>query len=811
VKFKKQTILSLLFLTAGTLSIFWQFFLNKLYLFPGNYLLAWFEPYKSENFSGNFISLAHKAIAQDTFRFIYPFKILAIELMKHGQLPLWNPYNGSGMPLLASINIGYFDPFNILFFVLPNYLSWTLIIVIQTLLIGVGTFLYGKSIKLDNKASFFVAVIFTLSGAVITRIVFAQFALGIALMPLMLFLLERYRENSQKIYLFILAPAVGILLVSTHFQYALYILVFVCFYWIFRHKNKDFANGIRRFISPFLFILLGLGLASIQLIPAIELFKYANLNTQSSSFIFNSFLLPLSHFVTILIPNYYGNPATYNFWGVSDYIETAVYIGIIPSLFAFFSILKIKEDKSSSLIKFYLFILVFTILISLKWPFATWLYELDMPFLSIGVPTRIFFITTFSLAVLSGFGFQYWCKSQTRRKNLLILLFMFTSFAALIFLVTVLNLQASCLGVADNCRITSLRNALLELLGFVSVFILIMVYLLPKLSKAKYKDAIPVIVIFIAYMLGFYNSYKFLPFSPKETFFPKNDVMEAVRRISGNTRIFGIGSANIITDFATHFRFYDPQYTYPVYIKRYGELVSFANTGVFPPPLLRSDVEIIKEASLSGAMEFRRNRLMSLLNVNYLIFKKDEIPINVTKDTVVWENDKWYIKERSQRLPRAYLVNKLEIVKEEDKELNLLFNPSLDLNTTAVVEQKIFGIPKLKQSDKQGRAIIKEYRANNVLIQTHSSSDSFLVLSDNYYPGWKAYVDGKEAPIYRTNYTFRGVKIPSGIHSVNFVYDPVSFKIGALLSIALGLLYILAIFILFKKRIFTRKIKEQAD
>ncbi len=577
-------------------------------------------------------------------------------------------------------------------------------------------------------------------------------------------------------------------------------------------------------------------MASIQLIPAIELFKYANLNTQSSSFIFNSFLLPLSHFVTILIPNYYGNPATYNFWGVSDYIETAVYIGIIPSLFAFFSILKIKEDKSSSLIKFYLFILVFTILISLKWPFATWLYELDIPFLSIGVPTRIFFITTFSLAVLSGFGFQYWCKSQTRRKNLLILLFIFTSFAALIFLVTVLNLQASCLGVADNCRITSLRNASLELLGFVSVFILIMVYLLPKLSKAKYKsstffsrsidsrekkyneanprgkprgfekvldkDAIPVIVIFIAYMLGFYNSYKFLPFSPKETFFPKNDVMEAVRRISGNTRIFGIGSANIITDFATYFRFYDPQYTYPVYIKRYGELVSFANTGVFPPPLLRSDVEVIKDASLSGAMEFRRNRLMSLLNVNYLIFKKDEIPINVTKDTVVWENDKWYVKERSQRLPRAYLVNKLEIVKEEDKELNLLFNPSLDPNTTAVVEQKIFGIRKLKQSDKQGRAIIKEYRANNVLIQTHSSSDSFLVLSDNYYPGWKAYVDGKEAPIYRTNYTFRGVKIPSGIHSVNFVYDPVSFKIGALLSIALGLLYILAIFILFKKRIY---------
>ncbi|PIR80330.1 MAG: hypothetical protein COU25_00660 [Candidatus Levybacteria bacterium CG10_big_fil_rev_8_21_14_0_10_35_13] len=798
--FKKQTILSLLLLIAGTLSIFWQFFLNKLYLFPGNYLLAWFEPYKSENFSGNFISLAHKAVAQDTFRFIYPFKILVMDLVKHGQLPLWNPYNGNGMPLLASINIGYFDPLNILFFVFSNHLSLTLIIIIQTLLIGICTFLYAKSIKLGNKTSFFMAVIFTLSGAVITRIVFVQFTLGIALMPFLLFLLERYRENSQKTYLFILAPAVFVLLVSTHFQYSFYILVFVCFYWIFRHKNKELTNGIGRFIYPFLFILLGLGLASIQLIPAIELFRYANLNAQSSSFIFNSFLLPLNHFVTVLIPNYYGNVATYNYWGVSDYIETAVYIGIIPCLFAFFSILNIKEKKNSSLIKFYLFILVFTILISIKWPFTTWVYGLHIPFLSIGVPTRIFFITTFSLAVLSGFGYEYWHMQKIIKKNFLILLFIFTSFVALIFLVTVLNLNANCPEFVNNCRITSLRNTLLELLGFVSVFILIMAYLLFKFGKRKYKDAIPVIIIFIVYMLGFYNSYKFLPFSPRETFFPKNDLIEAVKRISGNTRVFGIGNANITTDFATSFHFYDPQYTYPIYIKRYGEFISFANTGVFPPPLSRSDVEIVKDASLSSVMEFRRNRLMSFLNVNYFIFKKDEIPVSLTKETIVWENDKWYIAQRKQSLPHAYLVNKLEVVKEEDKELNLLFNSSFDLSTTAVVEQEILGIPQLKEIDKGSMAIIKEYRENNVLIETHSSSDSFLVLSDNFYPGWNAYVDDKEVSIYRTNYTFRGVKIPHGVHIVNFVYNPVSFKIGVLLSVVSGLLYSAAIFILIKKR-----------
>ena len=60
-----------------------------------------------------------------------------------------------------------------------------------------------------------------------------------------------------------------------------------------------------------------------------------------------------------------------------------------------------------------------------------------------------------------------------------------------------------------------------------------------------------------------------------------------------------------------------------------------------------------------------------------------------------------------------------------------------------------------------------------------SKENRLLVLSDTYYPGWKALVDGKPEKIYQANYAFRAVPLNAGTHKVEFVYDPVSFKLGA--------------------------------
>ena len=71
---------------------------------------------------------------------------------------------------------------------------------------------------------------------------------------------------------------------------------------------------------------------------------------------------------------------------------------------------------------------------------------------------------------------------------------------------------------------------------------------------------------------------------------------------------------------------------------------------------------------------------------------------------------------------------------------------------------------------------------NRLDLQADAEENSLLVLSDTYYPGWKAFVDGKKTKIYRADYTFRAISVSAGTHRVEFVYDPLSFKLGALFT-----------------------------
>jgi len=194
----KGYLIALLLFTVLIVIIFYKFFFGGLIPFPGNYMLAWFEPWKTDHFINNVISISHKAIAEDIFRQTYPFKILAIDIMKNFQLPLWNPYNGSGMPLLATINVGFLDPFNLIFFFIPSYLAWGIYIVLQPLLISISTFIFCRKISLGNKSSIFSAISFMLSGVIVTRLIYGMFGLAFAMLPFIYFYLNLICKTGKR-------------------------------------------------------------------------------------------------------------------------------------------------------------------------------------------------------------------------------------------------------------------------------------------------------------------------------------------------------------------------------------------------------------------------------------------------------------------------------------------------------------------------------------------------------------------------------------------------------------------------------------
>lgn len=790
---KNHIPVSFFFASVITILIFWQFFLKGLYPFPGNYLLAWYQPWKTDYTVEETIKISHKPVADDTFRYLYPLKVLSMESFRKLELPLWNPYNGSGMPLFATIQSGFLNPLNILFLFLENRLAWTLYIILQALLLSFFTYLYCKKIKLSIAASLFTSTIFLLSGFVIARLIFGNIIYPLALLPVILYLIEDFLENPNTRKIFFLPIAIALLFFVGHPQILFYVIAFSIAYFLYRFfTTQERRKNKNLFVRFFIFLLIGIGLAGIQIIPTLELLGNANINPESSRFIFERFLLPPYHLISVLIPNYFGNRATYNYWGAGDYIETVASIGIIPCFFAYIAFLKGRSLKKDIRLFFFISMLV-TILSTLNWFLPKLFFSLPIPVIATSPPSRIFVLTAFSLAVLAGYGFDRWRTDKKISKKIFSHTLPFIAGVLVLLLGTFLFLK---MGIScnnqfiTNCAMIALRNTLLEIFIFTIAIGFFFIYLFFKNKIVRY---IPFLIIFLVLTLGIYNSNKFLPFSKKETILPTHPLVKVLKDKTQPDRVFGFGEANIKTNFATNFRFFDPNYVDPLFNKRYAQLISYANTKNFPPPLRRSDIEIANDLVIDKSSDFSRKRLLNLLGVKYLIVKKGETK-NIFGQKTFWEDANWAVKTNSDSLPRAYIVSNFEILTDQKSILKRLFDKTFDYRKKVILEEK----PKLQLEETvlyNEELSIKQYKENIVSITTSTASNGLLVLSDNYYPGWKAYVDGKETQIYRTNYTFRSVVLPKGEHIVGFKYEPKSFQAGVSLSIlSAAIMFLLFIF-----------------
>lgn len=142
------------------------------------------------------------------------------------------------------------------------------------------------------------------------------------------------------------------------------------------------------------------------------------------------------------------------------------------------------------------------------------------------------------------------------------------------------------------------------------------------------------------------------------------------------------------------------------------------------------------------------------------------------------------IYEHRAVLPRAFVVGRVRLAPDDEAALGILRSPEFDAREEAVVGEADWlasgGGPTALGQSAQVR--VAEYRPERVVVEADLAAPGFLVLTDAAYPGWKALVDGRERPILRTNYLFRGVRLEPGRHRVEFVYEPASLRAGLAIS-----------------------------
>jgi hypothetical protein len=196
----------------------------------------------------------------------------------------------------------------------------------------------------------------------------------------------------------------------------------------------------------------------------------------------------------------------------------------------------------------------------------------------------------------------------------------------------------------------------------------------------------------------------------------------------------------------------------------------FNSVGGYHPAKLGLYQDIIEHQLSKGNME-----VFNMLNARYFIGQDPRTGMSI-----------------AQRNPGAFgpvwLVKAIHFVPTADAEMNAL--NTLHLKDTAVAQQKFSSqVKQQPQFDSSATIKIAEYLNDKITYNFSSTSNQFAVFSEVYYPhGWNAYIDGKKADYIKVDYVLRGMLIPTGKHSIEFRFEPQSYKTANTLMLIASLL-----------------------
>lgn len=729
----------------------------------------------------------------DPIRQQYVYRSLAIDQLKKGILPKWNPYAFSGTPLLANIQTAVFYPFNIIFwFVSDKLVAWSILVLLQPLLASVFTYLYLRNSKIVPAAAFLGGVSFAFSGFMVAWMEWNTIGHVALWLPLILLAKDKLVKRFSFHWVGILIFAESAAFFAGHLQTWLYVVVFSSVYLFFRIwqiSKKTFQvngnhviltseelacagrrarpgsvpvsdSGQARMTMFVIFIttgLLMLIITSIQWMPTVQFILQSARNFDFPDWHRPDWFLPWAHLVQLVVPDFFGNPATGNYWGVWNYGEFVSYIGILPLMMAFFAIFFRRDKKTlffaGALISAFIFVLP-------TW-FAQIPYVLQIPFLSTLQPSRIIFIVNFCLAILGAFGFDYLLKSQSIRSRFFnyFLVGFGMLFMALWLVLFLAGLPGKSQELIANLLITKRNLVLPTVFWFIATVEIFLIYSSSERNESRSTSSrqartiILVLLLFFTTLDVIHFANKFLPFvsTPTET----AKAIDFLEKNAGFHRVMAGDRRMLPPNTAGYFHLQSVDGYDPLYLKSYGEVVA-AWTRNQPDIAPAAFNRILTPEKIDSFFT-------DLLGVKYILSLKDE---DFPKLRLVFQEGETRVYENTRAYSRAFFVTDITHVENTQELFNQLFAHQHKLDKIAFTTENVYVKPA---PINPGETVsIESYTENEVRIKTRTNQERLLVLTDIYYPEWKVFIGGFESTIFPVDHIFRGVIVPKGESTVVF-------------------------------------------
>ncbi len=843
--------LILLGLLLAPLLVFLPVTLGGQTLIPADNLYQ-YEPWATHRAAQGVPDIPENALVSDLIFQNYQWKQFIRESIAEGEIPLWQPNQFAGSPFLATGQHAALYPFSIIYYVLPLHTAYGWFTVSQLWLAGVFMFFFVRGIGLGRGAGLVAGLTYQLSAFMLVGAVHPMIQSVAAWLPLILLMLEWIIAGRPAWPgargIFGLLPwaligggALGMAFLAGHIEITYYTLIIMALYAALRlvaawlQKADRLNSLLQRGVLLLVLVALGFGLGAAQFIPFLEVADDSFRTERSTLDEVQGFALPPRHIAKWLIPDIYGNPTHYTYfdvfewetrehawqraeadgritrilstdYGIKNYVEGGVYAGLLPLLLAVIGLGAAWLGKRPQAPPYRLILVILGILALLfafGTPFYAVLYYLFPGVDQLHTPFRWAYLITFVVAVLAAFGVEALVQREPpgrlngfikRTGELGIALGGLTLVGLLVsrvlydavfgaFVERVYNSLAGAANAFPNAEAFYSYQ-----FGNVAIFgaVLLLSGLAIRLSRRDWHArGIPVwlglgvAVLFADLWLatGDFNPSvdpNWLEFTP-----PAVAWLQAEQATS---QADGAGPFRI--------QAYD-----------WGERPLIANTG------WRYGLQDVRGYdslfSLQYARYMERIAPQTGLDFNRIHPVFYDQPAQLLAPEYDRLNVRYFVTDWIIRPQEEFGVDDLSAVNlalaAEFAGVRIYENLDAWPRAYALPPEGISQAGEFARADADPTpARVAEYGGSTVITEIEMAAPGWLILSDTYAPGWRAFVrpldnpdaDEREIEVQRVGGNFRAVALDAGDWSVRWDYSPQSFQLGAFTSFITGMLMI---------------------
>jgi hypothetical protein len=747
-----------------------------------------------------------------------PYRQLTLEMMRAGEAPLWNPHRGAGQPLLANPNALVLHPTTLLFFALPFPWAFKISIIGQILLAAMGTWLLLRDLGTGWAASLVGACAFAFSGCMLSLGSLVNLLDAAAFMPLTLWLCWRALTRGFAPWGSLAALSLAVQMMAGEPAVLLITgLAFVGLHGSHVPPRGSERGGSTRLMVTAGIVLLAAALAMVGLLPGLEMLSRSERGAGFSAEEAMKWSIAPSAMAETFLRGVFGDPArtARTAWWGGPLNDTglpfllSLYIGPAVMVLAGFGVAagwRARGAWRAEAIAHGAMALAGGVLAAGRFlPVYPALVSWFPPLLSVRYPAKYMLLVVWAAAVLAARGYDDlarraegpWRPSWRGQRTALaagggvaaLTLLLWVS-GALGWTRRVATAAGPGVEPAELSSISRhMSGAILEC-GLVAAVVLLLALWRPRRLAPVALAVLPIASLVAA-------GVRVNPVAP-EDFYRQPAALLQTLQTAGGSRLWpaprprgfafrtpeGKEGDSLVWGFLWDRMTLRNATAFPSGV-RFAYDRGNERLDVLPGAILgRRLADDAAEGTLTGPDV----RLLAAAGVDRVLAYGDAGAGGLSEVGRMEGRSNMPVRLLAvpSTVPRAHAVTRAEVQPEIDRALMRLQDPAFDPLTSVILEEPS-PLPHGARGESHAAssapaASIVRDAPNRVALRVSLPSPGFAVLSDTWYPGWKARVDGRETPVIRANGMFRAAAVPAGDHDVTFSFEPTSVRSGAFVS-----------------------------